>query len=460
MINRQDHHTVQNVALLVTTMGAFLAPFMSSSINIALPAIGKEFAMNAVLLGWVATSYLLAAAIFLIPFGKIADMYGRKKIFTYGMGVYTVSSFLSAVAPSAMLLIGFRIFQGLGSAMIFGTGIAILTSVFPAEERGKAIGINVAATYSGLSVGPVLGGVLTQHFGWHSIFLVNALAGIIILVGVIWKLQGEWAGAKEETFDWIGSIISSVILIAIMVGFSRLPAMLGVWLILVGIATLLAFVWWEMRVVHPVLNMNLFKHSMVFAFSNLAALINYSATFAIGFLLSLYLQYIKGLSPQRAGLILVAQPVMQAVFSPYAGRLSDRIESRTLASTGMGLTVVGLSLLSLLNANTPTKFIIAALMLLGFGFALFSSPNTNAVMSSVEKQFYGIASATLAAMRLIGQTFSIGIAMLIFTLYIGKVQITPEYHAPFLISVKTAFLIFAFLCFGGIFASLARGKVR
>jgi MFS family permease len=206
--------------------------------------------------------------------------------------------------------------------------------------------------------------------------------------------------------------------------------------------------------------MNLFRSNTVFVFSNLAALINYSATFAVSFLLSLYLQYIKGLSPQNAGLILVSQPIMQALFSPSAGRLSDRIESRIVASAGMALTVIGLLLLTLLNEETALVFIIVSLMLLGFGFALFSSPNTNAIMSSVEKRFYGVASATLGTMRLIGQTLSMGIAMLIFAIHIGKVQITPEYYAPFLTSTQTAFVVFAVLCFGGIFASLARGNVR
>jgi len=459
MINHKNH-TVKNVALLVTALSAFLTPFMVSSINIALPSIGKEFSMSAVLLGWIATSYLLAAAMFVLPFGKIADIHGRKKIFIYGILLYTFSSFLSAIAPSATLLIGSRIMQGIGAAMISGTGIAILTSVFPIGERGKALGIHVTATYSGLSLGPFLGGLLTQHFGWRSIFLVNVLAGVIIIACVFWKLKGEWTGAKGEKFDVIGSIISCLMLIAIMSGFSRLPAMLGVGLIFAGLLALLAFVWWEIRVENPVLNMNLFSNNRVFAFSNLTALINYSATFAVGFLLSLYLQYIKGLSPQNAGLILVAQPVMMVVFSPLAGRLSDRIESRTLASTGMGLIVIGLFLFTQLNNNTSVEFIIAALMLLGFGFALFSSPNTNAVMSSVEKRFYGVASATLATMRSTGQMLSIGIAMLIFSMYVGKVQITPEYYAPFLASIKTAFFIFVVLCFSGIFASLARGKLR
>jgi MFS family permease len=249
-------------------------------------------------------------------------------------------------------------------------------------------------------------------------------------------------------------------LVALMYGISRLPALWGAGLILAGVLGLGLFVWWEVRVAHPVLNMDLFRNSAAFTFSSLAALIHYSATFAVTFLLSLYLQHIKALSPQNAGLVLVAQPAVMAALSPFAGRLSDRIASRVLASAGMAVTVVGLLALTFLSGQTTLGFIIFSLMLLGFGFALFSSPNMNAIMSSVESRYYGIASAMVGTMRLIGQMLSMAIATLIFVIYIGKVQITPEYYPVFLTSLRTAFIIFAVLCFGGIFASLARGKAR
>jgi len=459
-LNNENNIVNKRAALLVATLASFLTPFMGSSVNIALPSIGKEFLMDAVLLNWVATSYLLAAAMFLVPFGKIADIYGRKKIFLYGVSIYTISSFLSAISTSAITLISFRILQGIGSAMIFGTGVAILTSVFPVGERGKVLGINAAAIYLGLSLGPFVGGVLTQHLSWRSIFLANVPLGLVIIIFAFCKLKGEWAEARGEKFDFIGSIVYGISLATIMYGFSLIPAMSGLWLVLGGIFVLLLFVGWETKAENPVLDINLFRNNTVFAFSNLAALINYSATFAVGFFLSLYLQYIKALSPQNAGLILVSQPVVMAIFSPFAGRLSDRFEPRIIASAGMALSVISLSLFAFLNQKTALEFVVASLILLGFGLALFSSPNTNAVMSSVERRFYGVASATLGTMRLTGQMLSMGIAMLIFAIYIGKVQITPQYYPLFLTSIKTAFIIFAVLCFAGIFASLARGKVR
>ena len=452
--------TSKGVVLLVATMASFLFPFMGSSVNIALPSIGRELSLDAVTLSWIATAYILASAALLIPFGRIADIYGRKRIFTYGIIIFTVSSLLSGLASSAVMLISFRVLQGIGSAMIAGTGVAMLTSVYPADETGKVLGINVAATYAGLSMGPVLGGVLTQHFGWRSIFLINVPLGLVVIGVILWKLKWDWAGAKGEKFDFAGSIIYSLALVALVYGFTVLPLMLGIWLIVAGVIGLSAFVRWEMKTRSPVLDINLFRNSRVFTFSNLAALINYSATFAVAFLISLYLQYIKGFNPQSAGLILVTMPAVQAIFSPVAGRLSDRIEPRILASAGMALTTAGLVLFIFLNGETPLKFIIGSLILIGFGFALFSSPNTNAVMSSAPKRAYGVASATLATMRQVGMALSMGVAMLMFALYIGRVQITPEHYQFFLESIRTSFTIFAVLCFGGIFASLARGKVR
>ena len=323
-----DDSSTKWSALVAATLAAFLPPFMGSSINIALPSIGDEFALDAVSLSWVATSYLLAAAMFLVPFGRIADIHGRKKVFAYGTLVYTLSSFLSAISPSAVSLIAFRILQGIGSAMIFGTGVAILTAVFPAGERGKVLGWNTAGVYTGLSVGPTLGGFLTEHWGWRSIFLANVPLGLVIIAFVLWKLKGEWAATDGERFDLAGSILFSLSLVALMSGFSLLPDPLAVLLILAGLGGIGAFVMWETKTESPVLNVNLFRHSPTFAFSNLAALINYSATAAVGFLLSLYLQTIKGLDPQTAGFVLVSQPIVMAIFSPLTGWLSDRIRTQ------------------------------------------------------------------------------------------------------------------------------------
>ena len=451
--------SIRKSALVVAVLSSFVTPFMGSSVNIALPSIQREFRIDAVLLSWVATSYILAAAVCLVPFGRLADIYGRKRIFLYGIVLFTFASLAAASSLSVPVLILFRVFQGIGSAMIFATGTAILISVYPPHERGRVLGINVAAVYLGLSLGPTLGGVLTHHLTWRSVFLANVPLGLIIICLVLWRLKGEWAEARGETFDLTGALIYGMAIIAVMYGISLLPSGKGLWMILWGVICAWAFLKWEARVPDPVFETGLFRENRVFACSNVAALINYSATFAVTFLLSLYLQYIKGLTPQGAGVILVAQPAVMAAFSPFAGRLSDRIQPRAVASLGMFLTAVGLVFLAFLNRGTTLFFITATLVLLGLGFALFSSPNTNAVMSSVEKKFYGTASGTVGTMRLLGMMISMGIASLVFALFIGRVQITSEYHVVFIRGVRVAFMIFSILCFVGIIPSWVRGKL-
>ena len=447
-------------ALIIASMSSFLTPFMISSVNIALPTVGKEFKTDAVLLSWVATSYLLAAAVALVPFGKLADIYGRKKIFVWGQILVTVTSLLAAMAGSAPMLIVVRVFQGVGGAMVFATGIAILTSVYPPQERGKVLGIAVAAVYIGLSCGPFFGGWLTEHFSWRSIFVVNIPLGLSIILLVIWRLKGEWAGAPDDTFDLAGSLIYGLAIVAIMYGITIIPAAASIGIILAGLAALAGFVKWETRLNCPVFEVSLFIGNRTFAFSCLAALINYSATFAVAFLLSLYLQYIKGLPPQGAGVVLIAQPIVMAVFSPLAGKLSDKIEPRVIASLGMGLTTLGLVLLALVAQDTTLAFVVISLLVLGFGFALFSSPNMNAIMGSVAKKYYGIASGSVGTMRVLGQMLSMGIATLVIALIIGRARITPDLYPALISSVRIAFIIFAGLCAVGTFFSLYRGDLR
>lgn len=450
----------RRTVLIVATLAAFLTPFMSSALNIALPSIAAEFALDAVSLSLVASSYLLGTVMFLVPLGRCADIYGRKRIFTIGVIIFTVSALLSALAASGLQLIALRFIEGVGSAMIYGTGIAMITSVFPPERRGQALGINVTAVYIGLSIGPFLGGYLTEFFTWRSIFLTNIPLGIYIIYQVRRHLAGEWADACGERFDIVGSTFYGAMLLAVMYGFSRLPDPGGVLAIVAGVALAALFYTWETRTPAPVLNIPLLASNRAFAFSNLAALINYGATFAIGFLLSLYLQVVRGLDPGTAGLILITQPIIQTIFATPAGRLSDRIEPQYIASAGMGLTATGLALLTLLTPTTPIEQIIASLILLGFGFALFSSPNTNAVMSSVDRSLYGVASGMLATMRTTGMMLSLGFVTAVFALIIGSTQIGPEVREPFMASLHLAFIVFTLLCTLGIFASLARGKVR
>lgn len=452
--------SLKKYTLVAVTMSAFITPFMGSAINLAIPNIGRQFNSGALELSWVATSYLLATAAFLVPFGRLADIVGRKKIFTVGITFFSLASLLCGMAWSMGALIAFRALQGIGGAMIFGTGMAILTSVFPPQERGKVLGINAASVYAGLSLGPVLGGAMNQHLGWQSIFYLTLLLGAAVVFTTVWKLKGEWAGAQGERFDWRGALLYTSGLVSLIYGFSALATSTAAKFILaIGMGLVAVFIIYEAREEHPILNTRLFSHNPTFAFSNLAALINYSATFAVGFLLSLHLQVVVGYDSQTTGLILLSQPVIMTLLSPLAGSLSDRIQPRLVASWGMGLTALGLLVFSFLNTETSTGLIMANLMLMGVGFALFASPNTNAALGSVEKRFYGVASSTLGTMRLTGQACSMALVTMIISFFFGNVRLSPEYAELLVKSTRTSFGLFALLCIGGIFASLARGNV-
>lgn len=243
-------------------------------------------------------------------------------------------------------------------------------------------------------------------------------------------------------------------------GLSALPALWASGLVAFSLIAFALFLHWEKKLASPVMQVELFRHNAVFVLSNLAALINYSATFAVSFLLSLYLQYIGGFTAEHAGLVLIVQPVMMALCSPIAGRISDTIEPRTVASIGMGLTALGLVMLSFLGSQASFLWLYVGLSVAGVGFGLFSSPNTNAVMSSVAPKFYGVAAATLGTVRLTGQTLSLAIVLLLFSLLIGPQAISPTNYGSFIQTVHIAFALSAIICFIGIFASAARGKTH
>lgn len=448
--------------LIVVMITSFIAPFTGNAINIAIPAIAGEFHSTPVLLNMVVASYIIASAAFLLPFGRLGDIIGRRKVFIAGMVSFTITSFLCAIAFSLHSLILFRILQGVASAMIFGTSMAILISYVRPQERGKVIGLTVAATYLGLSLGPVLGGVMTAYLSWRSIFYFNSLIGLFVVFFTLLKIQRDPSSAQKESFDLIGSVLCVAGIVSILYGVSYISSVLWAkYIFLAGLVILFIFIRYEMSLRFPLIKIEMFTHNIPFAFSNLAALINYSATFASTYMMSLYLQTVMGYSPETAGLILLAQPIVMAILSPYAGRLSDRKQPRMVASWGMGITIVGLFIFIFLTESTPVEIVIVNLMLSGLGFALFSSPNTKAVMSSVSKSFYGVASSTLGTMRLVGQAISMTIVTLITSLFMESLKIgDSNYVTQYLKSSRVAFVVFTVICCLGIFASLARGSME
>jgi len=447
---------LQRSVLTVTAFASFLTPFMGSSVNLALPAIGAEFGLNAVTLNWIISSYMLTTSILLLPAGRAGDILGRRRVFTIGLVLFTLTMFLLAFTPGIRWLIGVRILQGIGGAMMFGTNMAILTSVFPPGQRGRAMGINVTAVYAGLASGPFLGGLLTRHLGWRSIFAVLLPLSIASLILIQRKMKREWAEARGDRFDWPGSILYGLSMAALMYGFSQLPSPGGWGITGIGLGLMPFFILREKRAEHPLFDLTLISQNRVFAFSSLAALVHYAATSATGFFLSLFLQYIKGLDPRAAGLVLMAMPLTMALTSPAAGRLSDHYNPGVLASLGMAITATGLILFCFLAEQTPVVFIAVVLVIMGGGFSLFSSPNSNAIMSSVEPRQLGNASGMLGTMRNAGQTFSMAIALMLLALYMGKAKVQPENHPQLLQAMKTGFIVFSFLCVAGVFASLAR----
>ena len=450
----------KKIILLVASLSSFLVPFTSSSITVALPAMASQFHVDAVTLGWITSAYIISAAVFIVPFGRYADIVGRKKVFLYGILIFTIASLACAFAPLEEILIVFRFLQGIGGAMLFATSVAIVTQVYGPGERGWALGITIATVYAGLSIGPFLGGILTDTFGWPAIFLINVPLGILTIVLTLRCIRHEWADAAGEPFDLRGAIVYGIMLFTLIYGMLMLPDPAGLAWIGAALAAAVVFYRLEMHRECPLMDLTVFSGNHTFVFSNIAAMINYGATFGVGVLLSLYLQYIQGFSAATAGLILVAQPVVQTVFSPVAGQLSDSIEPRIVATAGMVLTAIGLASFIILTPATPVWVIVASLMVMGLGYGLFSSPNTNAIMSSVEMKHLGIASGMVATMRSLGQLLSMAIAMFCFAIFIGTVTITPAVYPALMNSITIAFGVFTILCIAGVGASFVRGTIH
>ena len=431
-----------------------------SSINVALPQIETELNMSAISLSWILTAFLLASAIFLMPLGKWADVNGVKNVFRWGIVIFSLTTLFCGLAPSGIFLIICRFIQGIGGAITASTGSAILVGKFPQEQRGRVLGFAVASVYLGLAMGPFFGGIITQNFGWRSIFFMSSSLGFIATIITFVYLEKDVIVGGREKIGMRGFCVYALALVAIICGSSYIPQPIGWFLLCLGIVLFAIFFLIEARTSRPIIDVKLFTENKLFAFSNIAALINYTATFAIVFLLSLYLQKIRGLSPQQAGSILLIQPLVMAICSPLTGRLSDKIEPRLLATCGMALCSAGLAVFAFLSETTPISLIFSILIMVGLGFSLFSSPNMNTIMSSVEKNQYATAAGISGTMRVLGQMASMTLVTLFFALFFGKEQIA---EVPNFIFVKVSsllFAVFAAISAVGIWVSFQRGKLR
>jgi len=459
MVKSMSESTSKSAILFSICMAHFLNPFMMSAVGVALPVMGREFDATALQLGLVETVFMLSMVAFLLAVGRFGDLHGRKRIFQYGLLIFACAGGLISLTGSIEMVITLRFFQGIGGAMVNATTMAILVAAFPPEERGKALGIAIASVYAGISCGPFIGGFLIEFLGWRSIFFLMLPFGLTTWLVTRIKIKEEWADAKGEPFDWIGLLVYAPSILLLVFSVTNLRTGGWMWALLIlsnlGLALFLLI---ESRSTHPMLDIRLLLENRVFALSNLAALFNYAATFGVTFFLSLYLQFVKGMEPHEAGTVLIVQPIVQTIFSPLCGRLSDRMSASILATAGMASCATGLAVAAFLQADSSLAQIVLLMVFLGFGFALFSSPNVSMIMGSVEPRHLGVASGLSASMRSMGMLSSMTIITLIFAWLMQGQSVTPETQTAFLASMRMALLIFCGLCIVGIGCSLGRVK--
>lgn len=455
----------QKITLAVVMVSSFIATFTGSALNLSIPDMGEEFSVSGAMVGWVMTAYILSATAFSVPFGRLADLKGRKRVFTAGIFVFGLSALCCVFAWNIWALLVFRVIQGIGCAMIFSGNQPILISSFPPEQKGKMLGRSVAATYIGLSMGPVVGGNLNHYFGWRSIFIVTALISLGAFLLSYFRLEEPAADLSEKIeqkgMDLQGSLLFISMIVLMMYGLSSFAeSWYAKGMILAGILLFFLFVWHEKRTASPVVRISLFTENKSYLCANLAALMNYGATYALGYILSIYLQVVRGYDSQISGLILIFQPVVQAILSPYAGKLSDKRSPFRLSALGMLFCAIGLATFLPIQQNDSVVRIIISLMIVGFGFAFFTSPNTNAVMSGVTSKDYGVASSMLSAMRYGGQTVSMAIVTFIVSTRIGGKMLTEASPGDIVSIIRVTFFTFTIICLAGAIISLVSGGKR
>ncbi|MGI6766992.1 MAG: MFS transporter [Lentihominibacter sp.] len=450
---------LRRAALVTNMVTAFVMPFMGNSLNLAIPDIGAEFGANASAVGWMVTAYILTVAALSVPFGRLADVTSRKAVMVTGMIIFIVFCAVSVLASSMSILIAFRIAQAIGASMVLSSNMPILISAYPGNMRGRVLGLSTAAVYTGLALGPVLGGFLTYTFGWRSIFLFVSVVLVVPLVVMLAFITDRKDRGKSSYTDISGTILFMIFIIAFMFGMSFIGR--GITYVIIagiGMITGILFIVHELKDPNPVLNISLFRSNIGYTMSNISALLNYSATFAIGYLISLYLQIVMGYSAATAGLVMITQPAVMALLTPTMGRLSDRFSPFIMSSLGMLLCAVGTTLFIFVRVDTSLTYVITALIVTGLGFSLFASPNTNAVMGCVDRKDYGIANSVLNTMRSVGQTLSMVIVTIIVSATLPGIQLVAAEPSGLVGVIRTAFIIFTIMCIAGVFLSLKRKR--
>ena len=461
------------IVLSVTTIGALMAAIDSTIVILGLPDMMVKLHADLVEMIWVIMGYILVSTVFLLTFGRIADMFGRVRLYNLGFVVFTVGSALCGLSANAGQLILARLVQGSGAAMLVVNSVALLTEAFPPDQRGRALGINAITFAAGGVIGPILGGFILTAANWRWIFWINVPIGIF---GAVWgylALHELSARAKGERFDVLGAVSFSLGLVAILgaltlgiqLGFSSAPilVMFGIF-----VAALLFFLWWERRAKNPVLDLKLFSNR-VYSFSVVAASMQSLAMFAVNFLIVFYLQGVRGYDPLQAAILLIPFPLVLAVTAPLSGVLADRIGARIPATAGLLVQAAALYWFAQITTTTPLVQIGVALAVMGLGGGLFFSPNTSAAMNSAPRTRLGIASATLATLRQVGMVTSFALALAVaasslpnnvmMQLFVGtNVQLGSAVMQEFVIGMHSAFMVSFVLCLVAAAFSLVRGR--
>ena len=442
----------KNLILLICTVLSFFTVFAVNAVTVVIPTIANEFHMSNIVQNWVTIIFLLVVAVISVPAGQISGKYGLKKVTILSIILFIIISIVNVLVTSQEQFLASRFILGISLSFINVTSMSMVVSAFKPEERGKALGINITGVYIGLSMSPVLGGILNYHLGWRSVVLFGVPFLFVILALLLTKVDDEWITVKNIPLDIKGSVSYGIGMVLFMYGFTILNTYLGIILTILGIVILIIFALIELKQDHPVFDVRFFKNRK-FSSSNFASLSAYLATFAVTTILNYHLQYIKGFDSQSAGMILLVAPLCQVVLAPIAGRLSDRYVPQILAAIGMGLGTISLILFSFLNGQTPLEYLIISMVIYGIGFGLFSPPNTNVIMSSVPPKDTSVASAAVSTMRTVGQAMSMGILTLVFAFVMGNVPIVEQYYPLLITSSQITCLICVVLCMASVFAS-------
>ncbi|MEE1117823.1 MFS transporter [Methanosphaera sp.] len=421
------YSTEEKYIIATGSLATVIVAFLLNAAPVALPSIAKSFAMNNILQNWVDTIYLLSIAVFSIPCGKICQKYGLNKILKVGIIFFLIGTLGTALSLNASMLLLFRVVLGIGSALLNVSSIALIVEAMPNEKKGPALGIAVAAVYIGIALSPILGGSLIFNFGWQSLFIAT-FPVILLNYYLSNKIKKEWIHYDNNKFDINGTILYSVGIVLFIYGFTRILEFTGQILTIIGIILLVIFGIWELKSSNPIFEMKLFKN-IRFAAANLACLFSYFATFMITYVYNYHLQYIMGMNSQTAGLYLIITPAIMVLMSILSGYLIKKIKGEYLTGTGLIILAVAFILLCTLSNTTPLEIILIAMTLHGIGYGLFSSPNTVLITTSVPEEETSKASASLSAMRLIGQTVSLGIFTTVFAIIMSNVVIEPKYYA-------------------------------